>query len=141
MFWTMDTVSPVGAAGAAAHPPPPPTMAVDSVDAGPTPALVPPRTRRKYVPGGTPLAVKLVAVLPVEDCARFARPLAVPASTTCVVGAHVPGGVSQVKTTVEPVTAAPKLAGAAGMQAPPTLIITSFEGTLVPLALRASART
>src|SRR2546426_538875 len=101
--------------------------------------------RTKYVPLETPPAMKLVAVLPVENDARLLIPAAEPASMRYPVGAHPPVGACHVSVTVGPFAAAVSPLGAPGVvvQPPPfcTMTTISFDAPLVPPALRARIRT
>ena len=76
-----DEVRPVGAPGAPVQPPPP-TMMTTSLDAALVPALFRARTRTKYVPAGTPVAVNDVAALNVSNTAMLVDPADDPASIT-----------------------------------------------------------
>ena len=96
-------VSPLGAPGAALHAPPPTTNCA-SFDGALLPMLVIVRTRTKYVPAPTPLAEKVVAVLPVETRARFDAPDDDPASIRYAVTrpAGGVGGGRHESVTLEP---------------------------------------
>src|SRR5438876_4763272 len=61
-------------------------------------------TRKKYVPPGTPVVVRIGSAEPVFAFATLASPLAEPACSTYEVGAPPPVGGVQVSTTVWPVT-------------------------------------
>jgi len=117
------------------------TTTVTSTDAAPTPHAFRARTRTKYVPGTTPVAVNDVAA-PTSTLARLARPGALPASRMYDVGA--PDAAVQLRPTVPPefcVMLNP--VGAPGRtQPPPTTTTTSFEGNpAAPLASMARTRT
>src|SRR5262249_19014933 len=104
-----------GALGAAVQGPVPRTMNDTSLDAGPTPALLAARIRTKYVPGTTPVAVMLVAVLPVAKLARSGGPPAFDdAWMMYEVAAGEPDGRNHDKVTVEPTTCGEKRIGASG---------------------------
>ena len=92
------------------------------------------RTRTKYVPDPTPVAVYDVAGLCVSKFARFAAPGADPASIT--YDALPPLGACQLSTTVDPATSKPNAGGGAtalehGAPAMPTPTITSFDAALM----------
>ena len=72
------------------------------------------RTRTKYVPAPTPVAVSAGVDEPVSELARLARPLADPASSTYDTGGSPADGAVHVITTVEPETAATSAVGALG---------------------------
>ena len=74
-----DVENPVGTAGAA--PQPPATITTISFDGPLTPLAFCASTRTKYVPGPTPVAVKVGAADPVPEFARLERPLEDPAWT------------------------------------------------------------
>lgn len=96
------------------------------------------------MPLPTPVALKLVAVLPVENAARFFSPGAEPASITYDVAAQPALGACQVNVSVVLFTTALSALGAPGAVAQPplcTVTTISFDGALVPPALRARTRT
>src|SRR5438876_87648 len=72
------------------------------------------RTRTKYAPGLTPLAVNEVDVLPVFRLAMFDRPDAEPASMRYEVAAQTLAVAVQFNVTVAPFTLASNPVGALG---------------------------
>src|SRR6476660_9085326 len=79
------------------------------------------RTRTKYVPAPTPVAIIDVDRLPVSLCAASVAPGREPASITYDVG--LPAAPIHASVTVEPLTSERRAAGAAGGPAhvPPPL--------------------
>jgi hypothetical protein len=103
-----------GTPGVVVQPPVLCTINTASFDAALVPAAVRARTRTKYVPAGTLVAVSVGAVEPVSLLARSVRPLADPASTTYEVGASPVVGAVHESTTVLPETEAVSEPGAPG---------------------------
>ena len=104
--------SPLGAADVVEQPPA--TVTTISLEGALVPLAFRARTRTKYVPGATPVAVSAGIDDPVSALARLLSPVAEPASRTYEVGGSPPAGAVHVKTTVVPETAVARAVGATG---------------------------
>src|SRR6266540_2778145 len=93
----------------------PPTTTWISLEGPLDPVAFVERTRTKYVPLTTPLALKEVAGLPVENDVRLLRPGPEPASIVYAVAAHPDAGACQIRATALPPTVAVSPVGTPGV--------------------------
>src|SRR5437870_156360 len=96
------------------------------------------------MPRGTLAVANVVAALPIENAARSLEPDAEPASRTYAVARQLPLSACQLNVTAPPLTDETSPLGGAGapVQVPPapTVRTISFDGALVPAAVRARTR-